>query len=317
MNFLSLTYGLLPMMVIIIMGFYAKRKLITKDEIWAGMEKISFNIFMPALLIKELSKADIHNIPIDNIALALFGAVLSILIIMVFLYPLYRGSKANRATYSSLFQTSIRFNFVIALSLFSSFSNQDALALLVFAILMIVPFNNTIVVGMMAWLLTDGKISPLSIFLQIIKNPLIIGSLVGLAVAISGIEIPFIVGRLFSILGDSAFSLILLSIGAGLSFSRLKDSRRDLYISIFLKLFLMPAIATFIALAVGLRDSALISCVIIAAMPTAINGYILARQMGGDAPLYANIASVQNLLSFITLPAWIVFISIINDTLTV
>ena len=33
--------------------------------------------------------------------------------------------------------------------------------------------------------------------------------------------------------------------------------------------------------------------------PTAMHGYILAREMGGDAPLYANAASLQVVVSFV------------------
>jgi hypothetical protein len=39
-----------------------------------------------------------------------------------------------------------------------------------------------------------------------------------------------------------------------------------------------------------------------AAVPTAMNGYILARQMGGDAPLYAAVTTVQTVASFLTIP---------------
>ena len=39
------------------------------------------------------------------------------------------------------------------------------------------------------------------------------------------------------------------------------------------------------------------------AVPTAMNGYLLARQMGGDAPLYAATVTVQTAVSFFSIPA--------------
>jgi malonate transporter len=38
------------------------------------------------------------------------------------------------------------------------------------------------------------------------------------------------------------------------------------------------------------------------AMPTASASYILARQMGGDAPLAAAIVTVSTILAFVTVP---------------
>ena len=37
-------------------------------------------------------------------------------------------------------------------------------------------------------------------------------------------------------------------------------------------------------------------------VPTATNGYILARQLGGDGPLSANLIAVETVLAMITLP---------------
>jgi len=42
--------------------------------------------------------------------------------------------------------------------------------------------------------------------------------------------------------------------------------------------------------------------VLLAALPTATSAYILARQLGGDAPLMAGIISGQTLLAMVTIP---------------
>jgi hypothetical protein len=47
--------------------------------------------------------------------------------------------------------------------------------------------------------------------------------------------------------------------------------------------------------------------VIAGAVPTASSSYVLARQMGGDAPLMANLITIQVIAAIITLPAMIWF----------
>jgi predicted permease len=43
-----------------------------------------------------------------------------------------------------------------------------------------------------------------------------------------------------------------------------------------------------------------------AVLPTASSAYILARQLGGDTVLMANIITVQTLAGFVLIPAWLI-----------
>ncbi|MDP2731770.1 MAG: AEC family transporter, partial [Hoeflea sp.] len=53
----------------------------------------------------------------------------------------------------------------------------------------------------------------------------------------------------------------------------------------------------------GLTGEPLQFLALCASVPTAMTGYLLARQMGGDAPLYAAVTTVQTVASFLTIPA--------------
>jgi predicted permease len=69
-----------------------------------------------------------------------------------------------------------------------------------------------------------------------------------------------------------------------------------------LKLVAMPAIGYFIAGWVGLGGLTFTVAVMFAAMPASPASYILARQLGGDAPLMAAILTAQTALAAVTLP---------------
>ena len=105
-----------------------------------------------------------------------------------------------------------------------------------------------------------------------------------------------------------ALPLGLLSVGAALDLTALRSSGRVLYISSAIKLLLFPLIAWGVAY--GLELSALASQVLIifAAMPTATSAYILARQLGGDAPLMAAIITAQTLFAMLTIPLVLLFV---------
>jgi predicted permease len=55
----------------------------------------------------------------------------------------------------------------------------------------------------------------------------------------------------------------------------------------------------------GLTGPAFVACMVSAAVPTATSAYVLARQLGGDAPLVATTLTVQTAISFLTIPLFI------------
>ena len=71
---------------------------------------------------------------------------------------------------------------------------------------------------------------------------------------------------------------------------------------VFLKLVLMPVIAVALALWFGLTGSNLAIVTACSAVPASSSAYVLARQMGGDAPLLAQIITLQTILAAITMP---------------
>jgi len=64
----------------------------------------------------------------------------------------------------------------------------------------------------------------------------------------------------------------------------------------------LPTLAIGVALLLGISGTPLAIAVISASVPTATSSYILARQLGGDAPLAANLIAMQTVLSLITMP---------------
>ncbi len=76
-----------------------------------------------------------------------------------------------------------------------------------------------------------------------------------------------------------------------------------------LKLAVMPVVAWAIAHGLGITGLTFSIVIMFAAMPASPAAYVLARQLGGDAPLMAGILTVQTAMAALTLPvvlAWLV-----------
>jgi predicted permease len=141
-----------------------------------------------------------------------------------------------------------------------------------------------------------------TVLAAVLRNPLIWACAVGAALNPANAFIPQPVNVLIDALGRSSLALGLLIVGAGLRLDELRRLRPLTLASAFVKLVVMPTLAALIAVACGVSGSnlAIVTCCM--AVPVASNSYVLARQLGGDAPLMAQIIMVQTALAAVTLP---------------
>ena len=133
--------------------------------------------------------------------------------------------------------------------------------------------------------------------LAIAQNPFIWACVIGVALNPVSACIPQPIHTFIDALGRSSLALGLLIVGAGLRVEEMIRLKPLTVPTCVLKLVVMPAIAIGIALAVGLSGANLAVVACCTAVPAASNSYILARQMGGDAPLMAQILTVETVLA--------------------
>jgi malonate transporter and related proteins len=110
-------------------------------------------------------------------------------------------------------------------------------------------------------------------------------------------------------LGSSSLAIGLLVTGAGLQLEGFLRPSLAAALGVGFKLVLMPAIAIALALTFGLSGVNLVIVAACSAVPTSPSAYVLARQMGGDAPLLAQIITLQTILAAVTMPIAIALVS--------
>ena len=140
-------------------------------------------------------------------------------------------------------------------------------------------------------------------FAELVRNPLVIACVIGGLLNVTGLKPTGVVETTLELISQPAMALGLMAAGAGINFGALKRAGvLTMFWSIF-RLVSMPLIAVGLARYVfGIDGIPLTVIAIATATPTATNGYILARQLGGDAPLMANLIAAQAVLAAITMP---------------
>lgn len=131
---------------------------------------------------------------------------------------------------------------------------------------------------------TGGAATLRNIITQPLRNPIIIGSALGLLLAVTGTELPDPVMEPFRIVGAAAVPLMLMSYGISLHGQKLLvpgSGRRDVLLASALKLVAMPVVAWGIGRVVfGLEGEQLFVVVALAALPTAQNVFNYAQRYG-------------------------------------
>ena len=137
------------------------------------------------------------------------------------------------------------------------------------------------------------------------RNPIIWGALGGLVCNLAGVPVyePLLVS--VDIIAQAGLGIGLLAVGAGLRIRSIFRPRREMWIGVGGKMLLFPLLVGVACLVFGIRGIELAAAVTCAAVPTAMNGYIMARKMGGDAPLYATTSAAQALLGLVSIPAFL------------
>ena len=298
---LAIFETILPVFLLVVLGALLKRWRQIDRDMWNGLEQLGFFVLFPALLFITLAKAEFSGIDAGAIALGSIGSVTLIALLLILSWPLFRAAQVSGASYTTVFQTSTRWNAFIALAIGEKLYGAESLALVALvATLIIIPLN-FYNIAVLVWF--GGGTRSLKTFAQkILTNPMIIGSVLGVLVNLSGVHIYAPLMQTVEFVADTSLSLGLIMVGAGLKLADALKPRPLALLPVGLKLVFMPLVMTGAAYALGLRGEQLLTIAMGASVPTAMNGYVLAKQMGGDAPLYAAVATLQTIASFFTIP---------------
>lgn len=286
-----------PLFALICLGFALKRVQVPEPGFWPAAERINYVLLFPALLISSLAEAPLN----DPAILRLGGAsVVTICIAAMALYLVRRRTRWPAARFGPLLQGLTRFNTYLGLATTASLLGGDGLQRAAVVLAIAVPLVN--VLSVFALTEPDARRGLRSLLRPVYTNPLILACVAGIAIALTGIGLPFGIGRFLQLLAQASLPLGLLCVGAALLPASLRQEAKPLIAISGLRLLAMPVLAALVGLAFGLEAGDLMVLVIFSAIPTAPTSYVLTRQLNGDSRLMAGIVTAQTMAAIVTIP---------------
>ena len=301
-NLMISANAVLPMCLVMAIGYGTRRLGWLRREEISTINKIAFRIFLPCLLYYNIYCSDLSG-SFDPLLMAYAVGGVLLTFGLALGYTLLTEKLPERR--GVLIQGMFRSNYVImGIPVATALLGADQLGTVSILIAVIVPLFNMLAVVVLE-VFRGQKPKPLHILGQIAKNPLVIGSVLGILTLVAGIRLPHILEQTIQSVSAIASPLQLFLLGAFFQFSGLKTYRRELVTVSIAKLIVSPGLFLGLGALLGFRGVAFVSLIGIFASPTAVNSFTMAQQMGGDAELAGDIVVTTSAASILTMFLWI------------
>ena len=284
---------LLPDLLLILFGFLLCRHTALDRTVWDAVERLVYWLLFPVLLFVAILKQALQPGELMSLAgcgLAVVGSGIALS------YALGRWPGVDARLHASGAQTAFRFNSYVALALAERLGGVQSVAWIALLIALCVPVCNMAAVWPLA------RHAGHHFGRELLRNPLIIGTVAGLMGNLLGLHLPDVMTTLLTRVGSAALPLGLMAVGAGLQLGALREAPWLAAGLLTIRHALLPLIAIALVLAAGLPPAQQMVVVAFSALPTASSAYVLAVRMGGHGGFVAGLVSLSTLIGMLGLP---------------
>lgn len=291
-----------PIFITLTVGYVAKICNIIPRESFAHINRFSFYVLLSINMFNNLYSADFGGVlPVRLIGFLVVFVIAVYLIAGIVLSYTVKDPRVRGAYWQNSYRSNIA---IIGIALMQVLSDANGVALMTLAISILVPLYNALAVFALE-ICGQRKISFTAISKNVIKNPLILGSLAGLLVHYIGLKFPSSIESALFSLGKAGMTMSLLTLGASFDFSKLGENLRKLIFGNVMRLLFVPFIAIVCASLGGLRDRELCVVLLCIATPVATTAFSMAQVYDSDAVLTGQLVVTTSIASCLSLFGWI------------
>lgn len=288
-----------PICILLFLGYFLKRIKFLNDAFVDKASKLVFQVTLPTLLFLSIVNSD-KTVEINSTYIA-FGLVANIAF-FIFITLACKAFIKNKQDHGVIIQGGYRSNTaIIGLAYVANVYGESGVALAaVYVAFTTVLYNILAVICLTPTESKVGLTGLKDLLRSIAKNPLIIGIMLGVVFLTLNIKMPAVLISTGQYFANMTLPLALLCTGATLNLSALRSEGSHAWFASVFKLLLAPILITGSAYLWGFSQLEIGLLFFMTAAPTAAASYVMARSMGGNADLAANIIATTTAASIIT-----------------
>lgn len=295
-----------PVFAVMIIGYLLRRIGLLNEEFVTVANKFVFKVCLPCMLFLDLWSTDIRN-HFDGpyIGFCAAATLASILVI----WGLAKLCLKDKTEVGAFVQASYRSSAaILGIAFIQNIYGDSGMGPLM--IIGAVPLYNIFAVTILTLESNDTSIRKdrsriKTTFVNILKNPIIIGIALGMLASLIQLKLPNMVEKSIQNIGNMASPLALIAIGAGFEGKKAIGKIKPSLAAAVIKLIGLTAIFLPVAICLGFRDQELLAIIIMLASPTTPTAYIMAKNMHGDDVLSSSVIVLTTFFSSVTLTFWI------------
>lgn len=291
-----------PVFFLMVLGYFLVNYTSLADgKLTKQANAIVFKIFLPCMLFYNVYQSDIGSEIHSRIRLCIWaaGGLLILFVLLCLIVPrIVTQENQQGVVIQGIFRSNyVIFGVAVVQNMYGPKSTTTAAILSA----ILVPMYNFLAVVVLSIFGEKRENDWKKIILDIIKNPLIISSVLGIIFSLLGIRLPTAVDTTVQDLAKLSTPIAFMILGGDLDFSKVKGNLKTAFVALTIKLVILPLIMIPMVVMMGYRDADLLSGVLAYQTPVAVSSYIMAQQAGADGQLAGQLVVFSSVLSIFTL----------------
>ena len=307
-NFLLALNVVLPMFFTMSLGVILRKLKWVDENSLNIMNKFIFKVFMSTLLFLNIYNiGDLSVLSADNLKLLAYTFII-ILVILFLAWLFYAFKIKDRKKLSVLIQGVYRGNFILfGLAIADSLYGKEGLGVVSILTIITIPTFNTLAVIILEYY-SGKEISIKKLFKQVLKNPLILASIIGVIFIVFKITIPKPIHKTLVDISKIATPLAFIVLGGELKFGNMLKNIKYLISVNILRLIVNPIITLGVGRLLGFDGAEIVALLALSACPTAVSSFTMAKEMGADGDLAGEIVATTSIFSILTIFCWVLLL---------
>lgn len=262
---------------------------------------IVFKIFLPCMLFYNVYQSDIGAEIHSRIKLCIWaaGGLLILFVLLCLIVPkVVKQENQQGVVIQGIFRSNyVIFGVAVVQNMYGVKSTTTAAILSA----ILVPMYNFLAVVALSIFGEKRETDWKKIILDIVKNPLIISSVLGIIFSLLGIRLPTAVDTTVQDLAKLSTPIAFMILRGDLDFSKVRGNLKVASVVLTIKLVILPLIMIPMIVMMEYRDADLLSGLLAYQTPVAVSSYIMAQQAGADGQLAGQLVVFSSVLSIFTL----------------
>ena len=289
-----------PLFFLMVIGYaIANYTDLADKDLLKKANSLVFKVFLPCMLFKNIYQSNIREQMQGGLCFFAVGSLILLFVLLCLIVPkVVKKENQQGVVIQGIFRSNyVIFGVAVVENMYGSANTVTAAILSA----VLVPMYNFLAVIALSFFGGKRERDFKKVLVGILKNPLIIASVLGIIASLLGFKLPKAADTTLNDLAKLATPIAFLILGGDFDFSKVRGNLKIAGGVVAVKMVILPLIFIPMVVAMGYRNSDLLAALLAYQTPVAVSSYIMAQQAGADEQLAGQLVVFSSAVSIFTL----------------